>query len=343
VRSLLPALAATFGPDVIVSQHGSDTHAWDPLAHLRVTTTGMAEAARLVDAVAHRWAGGRWLATGGGGYDAYRVVPRAWALTWLAGAHREPEVATPPAWRDRWAAEAAAFGTPGMPDTFLDEPNAGRQVSPTQEAADRTSLETLARVRAVALPRLVREAEDRGWWRPTLARASMPARPVPLGLPAPVICPLDTLAVASLEVAPRVVSLADPEDVRGLLVAALADDARAVGAVSDGVLVGVAVAAPSQIEAAVESLLVVGVAPDFRGRGLGRALLASLVEGRPPRTSLEARIGAAERDVVDPGPLDRRLEVARRLLAGAGFELRRPHPDIVRDDPSAVVARLPGR
>ncbi len=343
VRSLLPALAAVFGPDVIVSQHGCDSHAWDPLAHLRVTTTGMAEAARLVDAVAHRWAAGRWLATGGGGYDAYRVVPRAWALVWLAGAHREPEAATPPAWRDRWAIDAASFGTPGMPDTFLDQPNAGRPVSPTQVAAERTSLETLARVRAVALPRLVREAEDRGWWRPSPARAGAAARTVPAALPDPVVGPLSAGDVARLEIAPRVVTLADPEDARALLVAALADDARAVGAVSDGVLVGVAVAAPSVAEAAVESLLVIGVAPDLRGRGVGGALLAALLESRPPRTPMEARIGVAERDAVDPGPLDRRLEVARRLLLGAGFELRRAHPDIVRDDPSTIVARLPGR
>ena len=76
MRPLLPELAAAFGPDLVVSQHGADSHAWDPLAHLRVTTTAMGEAARLVDAIAHRYAGGRWLATGGGGYDAYRVVPR---------------------------------------------------------------------------------------------------------------------------------------------------------------------------------------------------------------------------------------------------------------------------
>ena len=49
VRTLLPELAAAFGPDVIVSQHGADSHAWDPLAHLRVTTTAMGAAARLVD------------------------------------------------------------------------------------------------------------------------------------------------------------------------------------------------------------------------------------------------------------------------------------------------------
>jgi acetoin utilization protein AcuC len=357
VRALLPALAAVFGPDVVVSQHGCDTHARDPLAHLRVTTTGMAEAARLVDAVAHRWAGGRWLATGGGGYDAYRVVPRAWALTWLAGAHREPEAATPPAWRDRWSSGAAAFGTPGMPDAFLDPPDAGLPASGAQEAAEHTSLETLARVRAVALPRLVREAEDRGWWRPSLAWAG---RPLSVGAAGLADAPTSTPAAAAaavpvatptvvelragdltrLAIARRVAPPLDPDDLRALLVGALVDEARAVGAMSDGVLVGLAVAAPSLAEAVVESLLVVGVAPGFRGRGLGGALLRALVDARPAQTPMEARVGAAERDVLDPGPLDRRLEAARRLLAGAGFQFRRPHPDIVRDDPSTIIARL---
>ncbi len=41
VRMLVPALAAAFGPDVIVSQHGADSHAFDPLAHMLVTTTAM--------------------------------------------------------------------------------------------------------------------------------------------------------------------------------------------------------------------------------------------------------------------------------------------------------------
>ena len=72
---VLPALAEAFQPEVLVSQHGADAHAFDPLAHLLVTTTAMGAAARLVDSLAHRWAGGRWLATGGGGYDVYRVVP----------------------------------------------------------------------------------------------------------------------------------------------------------------------------------------------------------------------------------------------------------------------------
>src|SRR3954451_12813529 len=38
VTTLLPPLAAAFEPDVVVSQHGADSHEWDPLAHHRNTT-----------------------------------------------------------------------------------------------------------------------------------------------------------------------------------------------------------------------------------------------------------------------------------------------------------------
>lgn len=162
VRALLPELAAAFRPDLIVSQHGSDSHAWDPLAHLRVTTTAVGEAARLVDEVAHRYAGGRWLATGGGGYDVYRVVPRAWSLVWLAGAHLPVPAAIPTAWRERWAGEAARYGQAPLPFAFHDAPNAGLPLDATQNAAEEQSRTTTELVRRVALPRLLREAEVRG-------------------------------------------------------------------------------------------------------------------------------------------------------------------------------------
>jgi acetoin utilization protein AcuC len=141
LRLVLPELGGAFRPDIVVSQHGADSHAWDPLAHLRVTTTAMGEAARLVDEVAHRWAGGRWLATGGGGYAAYRVVPRAWALVWLAGAHRSPPEAVPAAWRERWAGEAERYGQVPLPETFDDPPGAGMPGDRQQDRADDRALE----------------------------------------------------------------------------------------------------------------------------------------------------------------------------------------------------------
>ncbi len=136
VERVVSEVAAEVRPEIVVSQHGSDGHAWDPLAHLRLTTTAMGAAARLVDAVAHRWAGGRWLATGGGGYEAYRVVPRAWALVWLAAGHREPPSRLPDAWREHWAAEAESFGGTPLPERFEDPPNLGRPFGPEDDRLD---------------------------------------------------------------------------------------------------------------------------------------------------------------------------------------------------------------
>ena len=65
-------------------------------------------------------ASGRWLATGGGGYDIFRVVPRSWALVWSAQAHIQPEDALPEAWRARWAAEAERTGQSPIPRHLLD-------------------------------------------------------------------------------------------------------------------------------------------------------------------------------------------------------------------------------
>jgi acetoin utilization protein AcuC len=148
VTSLLPELAAAFRPDIVVSQHGADSHLWDPLAHLRNTVTSMGAAARLVHELAHEHAGGRWLATGGGGYDAYRVVPRSWSLVWLAAAHRDVPSETPAAWRERWADEARRYGQAPMPVTFDDVP------TPTDPAAVRSVERTVDAVRSAVLPLL---------------------------------------------------------------------------------------------------------------------------------------------------------------------------------------------
>jgi acetoin utilization protein AcuC len=123
VEEAVPRLAEAFGPTFLVSQHGCDSHVLDPLAHLRVTTVSYARVTRLLDEVAHRHCAGRWVATGGGGYDAYRVVPRSWALVWLAQAHAEVPAETPLAWRERWAAEAARHRQAPLPERFLDPPD----------------------------------------------------------------------------------------------------------------------------------------------------------------------------------------------------------------------------
>jgi acetoin utilization protein AcuC len=119
---VVPPLAAAFRPSVLVSQHGSDSHVLDPLAHLHVTTAAMGRAAAMLDELAHAHTEGRWLATGGGGYDVSRVVPRVWGLVWLAQAHRPVPGPTPEAWRARWADAAARFQQAPPPDEMLDPP-----------------------------------------------------------------------------------------------------------------------------------------------------------------------------------------------------------------------------
>jgi hypothetical protein len=58
---------------------------------------------------------------------------------------------------------------------------------------------------------------------------------------------------------------------------------------------------------------------------------------------MEARIGVADRDWVEPIDIDIRIDVARRLLTGAGFDVRRAAPDDLRGDPWAISAsRAPG-
>ena len=123
LERVLPALADAFKPTFFVTQHGCDTHAYDPLAHLRLTTRAYRSVTLLLDQLAHEYAEGRWFATGGGGYDAYRVVPRSWALIWLAQAHQEPPTETDAGWRQRWDAEADRYGQSPPPALFLDPAN----------------------------------------------------------------------------------------------------------------------------------------------------------------------------------------------------------------------------
>jgi len=331
VWSLLPELAAAFGPDLIVSQHGADSHAWDPLAHLRVTTTAMGEAARLVDAMAHRYAGGRWLATGGGGYDAYRVVPRTWSLVWLAGAHQEVPPSTSLAWREQWSVEAARYGQAPLPATFDDAPNAGLPIDAGQLAAEHRSRETTALVRRLVVPRLLREARDRGWWDPEAAAPSAESPPHAVPEAAPSILGAVTAdAWSRLSLGARVVAPADPAAGHALILEAIRDGAGVAAAVIGDHVVGLALTAPSTPDGGRE-LLALGVAPGFRREGLAARLLAASTADR-------AEITVAERDPHEPIDISLRRQIAVRLLEHADFGIRSASGSLLSTDPTALVA-----
>lgn len=333
VELLLPELAATFAPDLIVSQHGADSHAWDPLAHLNVTTTAHGAAARLVDTVAHLHGRGRWLATGGGGYDAYRVVPRTWALTWLAGAHREVPETTPPAWRDRWATEAARYGQAPLPERFDDEPNAGLVFDAAQAAVEEQAAGVAALVRRVLVPRLVQVGHDRGWWDPLAAPPTAMGGAAPASGTPTILADVDAATWAGLSLAPWVIAPADPQAAHALLLAGLADAARVTAAVVGPTVVGLAI---SRFEGETEELLALGVEPRHRRQGVGGKLLAA---HRSTDRASTAEVTLAERDVLEP--LDRadRASIARRLLTAAGHRVEAAAGAVRSVDPSAIAAR----
>jgi acetoin utilization protein AcuC len=125
-REAVEHATRSFKPDIIVTQHGCDAHAYDPLAHIHCSMRIYREMPVIIRELAERYTQGRWVALGGGGYDHWRVVPRAWSLLWLEMS-RHPLLSridhTPhggllsPQW--------AAFHTDNKPDqlprTWLDD------------------------------------------------------------------------------------------------------------------------------------------------------------------------------------------------------------------------------
>ncbi|GAA4562008.1 acetoin utilization protein AcuC [Planotetraspora kaengkrachanensis] len=101
-HAVVPPLLREFAPDVLVTQQGCDSHALDPLAHLMLSLDGQRAAYAELHRLAHETAGGRWIATGGGGYELVQVVPRAWThlIAEAAGSPVDPATHTPQDWRD---------------------------------------------------------------------------------------------------------------------------------------------------------------------------------------------------------------------------------------------------
>jgi acetoin utilization protein AcuC len=84
LERVLVALADAFRPDLLLTQLGADTHHGDPLAYLGLTMGAYPRIAQLLHGAAHRFAHGRWVATGGGGYQATTVVPKVWTIHFAA-------------------------------------------------------------------------------------------------------------------------------------------------------------------------------------------------------------------------------------------------------------------
>ncbi|MFI5062791.1 MAG: acetoin utilization protein AcuC [Streptosporangiales bacterium] len=116
--AVVPPLLRAFRPDILVSQHGCDSHRLDPLAHLELSVDAQRVAHQRLHQLAHECADGRWLLTGGGGYELVQVVPRTWThlLAEAAGAPIDPQSVIPQRWREFCLARTGIDGPEMMTD-----------------------------------------------------------------------------------------------------------------------------------------------------------------------------------------------------------------------------------
>ena len=172
MEAIVPPLIVSFAPDVLVTVHGCDTHAWDPLTHLSLTTRGIQAQIELAHRLAHTYCQGRWLALGGGGYDLYRVVPRAWGMLWATMSGQALPEQLPDAWIARWrpawlkvqeqeAEEQKAMGVQGgsthFPLTFADR-REDFQAQPRRWEISHANRQTAGLARHLLLSSSIRQA-----------------------------------------------------------------------------------------------------------------------------------------------------------------------------------------
>jgi acetoin utilization protein AcuC len=130
-HAIVPSALRAFRPEVLFTQCGADTYHLDPLADMRLTVDGQRASYLALRALADELCGGKWIATGGGGYALVEAVPRAWThlIAVITGEPLAPDTPTPPAWQElarRRLADAPhgrlrlLRGGPGIPTVMTD-------------------------------------------------------------------------------------------------------------------------------------------------------------------------------------------------------------------------------
>ncbi|SIS94900.1 acetoin utilization protein AcuC [Salimicrobium salexigens] len=135
-ESAFRKIAAYFKPDIIVSQNGADAHFYDPLTHLCSTMKIYERIPALTHELAHEHCGGKWVALGGGGYDIWRVVPRAWAQLWKVMKDQAPfEGELPATWLEKWEPEAPF----SLPHTWHDPDGSYKKIPRKPEITEKNA------------------------------------------------------------------------------------------------------------------------------------------------------------------------------------------------------------
>ncbi len=118
-HAIVPEALRAFRPQILISQHGCDSHLADPLADLELSVEGQRASTLAVSSLAEELCGGRWVSAGGGGYSVKNVVPRTWThlLAVVGGQPLDPATLIPDSWRQPLGA--------GVPESMGDGADAG--------------------------------------------------------------------------------------------------------------------------------------------------------------------------------------------------------------------------
>jgi acetoin utilization deacetylase AcuC-like enzyme len=347
--AVVEPLAAAFRPDVLVTQNGCDGHARDPLSDLNLSLRGLRELARRLHRLAHRHCRGRWVATGGGGYDLERVVPRAWALLWSELSGRRLPARVPA----RWLADH-----PG-PAAWLEPRRRRSAAGAGAREPEERNLRTVRAVRRLVLPPSVRVvypfARPAGTrsrlpgWEPRAGEHLAPGGPLVLRDR----CPASLLR--RLEVDPGIHAFVRAAEQEREVLARIAEEPTGevvVAHTPEGVVVGYIALLdpePGTRFASLPGLLEVGaveVATGWRRGGVAGALLRFAVEPDPFEDLILIASGLAWHWDLEQSGLSAVAyrRVLRRVFEIAGFEpFHTDEPEIAYHPANLFMARIGSR
>lgn len=160
-HAVVPDLLEAFDPQYLISQHGVDTHAQDPLANLNLSIDCQRMSYEAMHSWAHRYSGGKWVVVGGGGYEWLEVVPRAWThLIAEVGGHRvDPGAELPEEFRSYVEGTYGRSAPVRMTDGRNPWP---RSLAEGYDRGDEVD-QSISRTRAAVFPRWGLAADEAGW------------------------------------------------------------------------------------------------------------------------------------------------------------------------------------
>ncbi len=377
IEALLYPLVTSFAPDVIISQHGCDTHAWDPLTHLKLTLRGIQVQIKLAHQLAHSYCQGRWVALGGGGYDLFRVVPRAWSMVWAGMSEQELPVNLPEEWIARWQPEwlaveeqeVAAQQVMGkvsaldFPTIFQDRPEDFPE-QPRRWAISRSNRHTLGLVRHMLVPPPVRQAFPSAQRRSPLAGlidllhlrgSATPSRSKALETKkGPLLlrdfCPPSLVERLAADRGLRAFArLPEREHQLLLNIAKSPDCALSLAHTPTGAIVGEVTLAPGDVWwEGIENVyeVAIEVSSNWRGLGIAHNLLAFALELDALEDMILFAMGLSWHwDIEGIGlSVYRYRELIARLFASQGFvEYPTTEPNIAMEPANILLARIGSR